>query len=76
MKDTLELIIKTLVDDEASVSINQIEKEKEITFEVVVSEKDMGKIIGKQGRIAKAIRTIVRAVATKEQKKVSIEFLG
>lgn len=76
MKDTLELIIKTLVDDEASVSINQIEKEKEITFEVVVSEKDMGKIIGKQGRIAKAIRTIVRAVAAKEQKKVSIEFLG
>lgn len=76
MKDTLELIIKTLVDDEDSVSINQIEKENEITFEVAVAEKDMGKIIGKQGRIAKAIRTIVRAVASKEQKKVSIEFLG
>lgn len=76
MKDTLELIIKTLVDDENSVSINKIEKENEITFEVAVAENDMGKIIGKQGRIAKAIRTIVRAVASKEQKKVSIEFLG
>ncbi len=76
MKETLELIIRTLVDDENSVSINQIEKENEITFEVAVAEKDMGKIIGKQGRIAKSIRTIVRAVASKEQKKVSIEFLG
>ena len=76
MKETLELIIKTLVDDENSVSINQIEKENEITFEVAVAEKDMGKIIGKQGRIAKSIRTIIRAVASKEQKKVSIEFLG
>ena len=69
MKETLELIIKTLVDDENSVSINQIEKENEITFEVAVAEKDMGKIIGKLGRIAKSIRTIIRAVASKEQKK-------
>ncbi len=76
MKETLETIIKTLVDNEDAVSIKEIEKEKEITFEVAVSEKDMGKIIGKQGRIAKAIRTVVRAVATKEKKKVSIEFLG
>lgn len=76
MKQTLETIIKTLVDDADSVSIKEVEKDNGITFEVVVAEKDMGKIIGKQGRIAKAIRTVVRAVATKEQKKVSIEFIG
>lgn len=76
MKDTLETIIKTLVDDEASVSIKEVEKENETTFEVTVAEQDMGKIIGKQGRIAKAIRTVVRAVAAKQQKKISIEFIG
>ncbi len=76
MKQTLETIIKTLVDDADSVSIKEVEKDNGITFEVVVAEKDMGKIIGKQGRIAKAIRTVVRAVAAKEQKKVSIEFIG
>ena len=76
MKQTLETIIKTLVDDVDSVSIKEVEKDNGITFEVVVAEKDMGKIIGKQGRIAKAIRTVVRAVAAKEQKKVSIEFIG
>lgn len=76
MKQTLETIIKTLVDDADSVSIKEVEKDNGITFEVIVAEKDMGKIIGKQGRIAKAIRTVVRAVAAKEQKKVSIEFIG
>ncbi len=76
MKDTLETIIKTLVDDENAVSIKETETEKEITFEVSVAESDMGKVIGKQGRIAKAIRTVIKAVAGKEQKKVSVEFLG
>ena len=76
MKQTLETIIKTLVDDVDSVSIKEVEKDNGITFEVVVAEKDMGKIIGKQGRIAKAIRTVVRAVAAKEKKKVSVEFIG
>ena len=76
MKDTLETIIKTLVDDENAVSIKETETEKEITFEVAVAESDMGKVIGKQGRIAKAIRTVIKAVAGKEQKKVSVEFLG
>ena len=76
MKETLETIIKTLVDNEEAVSIKEIEKEKEITFEVVVAESDMGKIIGKQGRIAKAIRTIMKALAAKDSKKITIEFIG
>lgn len=76
MKEILEIIIKNLVDDTEAVSVTETEKEKSIVFEVKVSEKDMGKVIGKQGRIAKSIRTVVKAVAAKEDKKISIEFVG
>lgn len=76
MKEILEIIIKNLVDDVEAVSVTETETEKSIVLEVKVSEKDMGKIIGKQGRIAKSIRTVVKAIATKENKKVSIEFVG
>lgn len=75
MKDSLETIITSLVNDPSKVSINQVDGEKEITFEVHVAEGDMGKVIGKEGRIAKAIRTIIRAQASKEGKKVSVEFV-
>ena len=76
MKEILETIIKNLVDNPEAVEIKEVENEKTITFEVKVAEKDMGKIIGKQGRLAKSIRTVVKAVASKEQKRVSIEFIG
>ena len=75
MKEILETIISTLVSDKNSVSINQIDGEQSIIFEVKVAENDMGKIIGKQGVIAKSIRTIMKAVASKENKRVSIEFI-
>ncbi len=75
MKEILETIITTLVSDKNSVSINQIDGEQSIIFEVKVAENDMGKIIGKQGVIAKSIRTIMKAVASKENKRVSIEFI-
>ena len=75
MKAILETIINTLVSDKDAVSINQIDGEQTIIFEVKVAESDMGKIIGRQGAIAKSIRTIMKAVATKENKRVSIEFL-
>ena len=58
MKETLELIINSLVNDKEAVSINEIDGEKSVIFEVKVAENDMGKVIGKEGRIAKAIRTI------------------
>ena len=76
MKDVLESIIKNLVSDQNEVSINEIQGEKSIIFEVKVAESDMGKIIGKQGRVAKAIRTITNALASKEEKRVTIEFIG
>ena len=75
MKEILETIINTLVINKEAVSINQIDGEQSIIFEVKVAEEDMGKIIGRQGSIAKSIRTIMKAVASKENKRVSIEFL-
>lgn len=75
MKEILETIIKNLVSDKNAVSINEIEGEKSVTFEVKVANSDMGRIIGRQGRTAKAIRTVMKAVALKEQKRVSIEFI-
>ena len=76
MKEILETIIRNLVSDQESVSIGEIEGEKSIVFEVKVADQDMGKIIGKEGRVAKAIRTIMKAVAAKEEKRVTIEFIG
>lgn len=76
MKEILETIIKNLVDDQNAVEIKELDGEKSVVFEVKVAEKDMGKIIGKQGRLAKSIRTVVKAVASKEQKRVTIEFIG
>lgn len=76
MKESLELIITSLVSEPSEVSINEKDGEREITFEVKVKEADMGKVIGKEGRIAKAIRTIMKSIAAKEGKRVSIEFVG
>lgn len=76
MKEILKCIISNLVDDKDSVEINQIDEENSITFEVKVKPSDMGKVIGKQGRLAKSIRTVMKAVAGKEHKKVSVEFIG
>ena len=76
MKEILKTIISNLVDNKDAVEINQVDGEKSITFEVKVAEGDMGKVIGRQGRLAKSIRTIMKAFASKEHKKVSVEFVG
>ncbi len=75
MKESLELIITSLVSEPSQVSINEVDKGKEITYEVKVKETDMGKVIGREGRMAKAIRTIMKSIAAKEGKKVNIEFI-
>ena len=75
MKEILETIITTLVSDKEAVAIKQIDGEQSVIFEVKVAEADMGKVIGKQGVIAKSIRTIMKSVAAKENKRVSVEFL-
>lgn len=75
MKEVLETIIKNLVSDKNAVSINEIQGEKSVVFEVKVAEADMGRIIGRQGKNAKAIRTLMKAVSAKEHKKITIEFV-
>ena len=76
MKDILEIIVKNLVDNKEAVEINEVNGEKSVVYEVKVAEGDMGKIIGKQGRLAKAIRSLIKAVANKENKRVTVEFIG
>lgn len=75
MKEVLQTILEALVDDKSAIEINEKENGKEIIFEVRVASSDMGRVIGKEGRIAKSIRTIFKAVGTREQKKVAIEFI-
>lgn len=75
MKELLETIAKSLVDYPDEVSVNEVEGEKSIILELRVSQEDMGKVIGKQGRIAKAIRVVVKAAAVKEDKRVVVEIL-
>ena len=76
MKEMLQTIILNLVDDKNAVEIKEINEEKSTIFEVKVAESDMGKVIGRQGRLAKSIRTLIKSVAVKEQKKVTVEFIG
>ena len=76
MKEILQTIIENLVSNKEAVEIKELEGEKSVVLEVKVAQEDMGKIIGKQGRLAKSIRTVIKAVAAKEQKRVSIEFIG
>lgn len=76
MKEILEIIILNLVDNKDAVEIKEVDGEKSIIFEVKVAETDMGKIIGRQGRLARSIRTVMKSVAGKEHKKVSVEFIG
>ncbi len=76
MKEVLEIIAKSLVDYPEQVDVKEINNEDQtVTLELRVAESDMGKVIGKQGRIAKAIRTFVKAAASRENKKVAVEIL-
>lgn len=75
MKELVEIIAKSLVDSPDEVHVNEVEKEKVIVLELQVAKEDTGKVIGKQGKIAKAIRTVVKAAAIKEEKKVLVEII-
>ncbi|SFB27318.1 KH domain-containing protein [Clostridium frigidicarnis] len=76
MKELVEIIAKSLVDNPELVDVNEVTGEQSIIIELKVSQDDMGKVIGKQGRIAKAIRTVVKAAAIKENKRVIVEILN
>ncbi len=76
MKEILETIILNLVENKEAVEVKETDEEKRIVFNVKVAKEDIGKIIGKQGRLAKSIRTVMKSVAGKNGKKVSVEFDG
>ena len=75
MKELVEVITKALVDDPDSVVVTEREDKKSTILEIRVADSDMGKVIGKQGRIAKAIRQVVKAAAAKEDKKVIVDLM-
>ena len=75
MKELVEIIAKSLVDKPNEVKVNEVANEHSITLKLKVAPEDMGKVIGKQGRIAKAIRTVVKAAAIKEEKRVGVEIV-
>ena len=74
MKELVEVIAKALVDNPDEVAVTESVKDDEIVVELTVASSDMGKVIGKQGRIAKAIRSVVKAAASNEDKKVIVEI--
>ena len=75
MKELVEIIAKALVEHPDAVSVQEVEGEQSIILELKVADDEMGKVIGKQGRIAKAIRTVIKAAATKEDKRVMLEII-
>ncbi len=75
LRELVEMIVKSLVDEPDMVRVTQVEGERTLIFEIRVAQSDLGKVIGKQGRIANAIRTLVKAAAMKERKKVAVEIL-
>ena len=75
MKELVEVIAKSVVDDPDSVVVTEREEKKATVLELRVADSDMGKVIGKQGRIAKAIRAVVKAAAAKEDKKVIVDIM-
>ena len=75
MRELVEYIARNLVDDPEAVCVNEREEENAFILELTVAPDDMGKVIGKQGRIAKAIRTVVKAATTKSPKKYIVEII-
>lgn len=75
MRELVETIARALVDNPDDVVVNVVEGEKSTILELKVAPEDMGKVIGKQGRIARAIRSVVKAAATKQGKRATVEII-
>lgn len=76
MKELIELLVRSLVKNPDQVCVAEREENDTWIYEVIVAQEDMGKVIGKQGRIAKAIRTVAKAAATRENRRVMVEIVG
>ncbi len=76
MRGLVEYMVRALVDNPEQVQVSEIEGESVVVYEVSVAEEDLGKVIGKSGRIANALRTVVKAAALKREKKATVEILS
>lgn len=76
LKKLVEVLVRNLVDVPEKVTVEAVEDPRSITLEVRVAEGDMGRVIGRQGRVAKAIRTVAKAAAVKDGRRVSVEFVS
>lgn len=76
MRELVELMVRSLVDKPEQASVNEVAGESIVVYEVSVAEEDLGKVIGKGGRIANAMRTIVKAAATRTDRKATVEILS
>ena len=74
MEESLKTILENLVNQKDQVQVTRVDDERGVLLKVKVAKEDMGKVIGKQGRVAKAIRTVMKAITSKENKKVGIIF--
>lgn len=75
MRELIEFLARGLVDHPDEVRVEELEENGDIVFEVTVAEDDLGRVIGRGGRIANAIRTLAKAAATREERRVIVEFL-
>ena len=76
MKEILESIVLNIVANKEEVSVTEAIEETAIIYEVKVAEEDIGRIIGKQGKVAQAIRTLIKSIGAKEKKKIVVKFVG
>ncbi len=76
MRELVELMVRSLVDHPEEARVNEVAGESVTVYEVSVAESDLGKVIGKGGRIANAMRTIIKAAATKQDRKATVEILS
>ncbi|MGI6296920.1 MAG: KH domain-containing protein [Armatimonadota bacterium] len=74
MKNLIEILVKALVDDPEAVTVEEMDEGDSVTFTVNVAEDDLGKVIGKQGRVANALRTVAKAAALKNRKNVFVKI--
>lgn len=75
MKELVQVIAKSLVDNPSEVHVNEVQGEQSVVLELRVAPEDMGKVVGKQGKVAKAIRTVVKAASLNVDKKIVVEIL-
>ena len=75
MKELLEFLTTSLVEDPGAVEVEEFDEEGEIVFEVTVAEDDLGRVIGRGGRVANSLRTVMKAAATRADKRVTVEIL-